>query len=154
MGIIADDEYWMRRAHALAEQAKAHGEVPVGAILVSADNQCLSEGFNQVISLNDPSAHAEIQALRQASALLKNYRLTGTTLYVTLEPCAMCAGAIVHARIARLVFALRDLKAGAAGSCFNLLSGAPLNHRVEIDEGVLIAPCRALLQDFFKQRRD
>lgn len=150
---MQDDNYWMSQAFSQALKAQALGEVPVGAVLVSQDNKLLSEGYNQVIALHDASAHAEIDALRKASMGLQNHRLNGTTLYVTLEPCAMCAGALVHARIARLVYAVRDFKAGAAGSCFNLLSGDILNHRVEIDEGVMLLPCRDLLRDFFKQRR-
>lgn len=147
------DLFWMRQAYQLALQAKAQGEVPVGAVLVNASNQLVGEGFNQVIQQKDPTAHAEILALRQAALMTSNYRLNHTTLYVTLEPCCMCAGALIQARIKRLVFATRDVRAGAAGSVYNLLKGAPLNHFVQIDEGVLQAESAALLADFFMLKR-
>lgn len=148
MGI--NDTYWMAQAFQFALKAKDQGEVPVGAVLISADNQLLGYGWNQVIQSNDPSAHAEIIAIRQATNQLKNYRLLNTTLYVTLEPCCMCAGALVHARIKRLVFATRDFKAGAAGSVYNLLRGYPLNHQLQIDEGIMQQECAALLTNFFR----
>jgi tRNA(adenine34) deaminase len=147
------DLYWMKQAFHLASTAKERGEVPVGAILISAHNEPLGRGENQVISKSDPTAHAEMVALRDAAINIKNFRLDNTTLYVTLEPCCMCAGALVHARIKRLVFATRDFKAGAAGSVFNVLRGYPLNHQVHIDEGVLQHDCSQLLVDFFKDRR-
>ena len=147
------DLAWMKQAFDLALMAQAQGEVPVGAVLVSEDNQLIGRGWNQVLQTNDPSAHAEIMAIREAAHYLHNYRLQNTTLYVTLEPCCMCAGALVHARIKRLVFATRDLQAGAAGSSFNLLQGYPLNHQVQIDEGPLQKESAALLADFFKDRR-
>lgn len=147
------DVLWMQEAFNLALIARDQGEVPVGAILVDENNQVVGRGWNQVLQTNDPTAHAEILALREAGALLQNYRLQNTTLYVTLEPCSMCAGALVHARINRLVFATRDFKAGAAGSAFNLLQGGVLNHQVQIDEGFLQHECAALLTDFFKARR-
>lgn len=147
------DLQWMEEAYALALKAADQGEVPVGAVLVDQDNQRIGEGWNQVIRLKDPTAHAEIIAIRDAAQALANYRLQHTTLYVTLEPCCMCAAALVHARVERLVFATRDIKAGAAGSVFNLLQGHPLNHRLQIDEGFLQAQCAALLADFFKNRR-
>lgn len=150
MGI---DSFWMNEAFKLAKIAEQQGEVPVGAVLVSEDKQLLGQGWNQVLKTHDPSAHAEILAIRAASTRLKNYRLLNTTLYVTLEPCCMCAGALVHARVKRLVFATRDFKAGAAGSVFNLLHGCPLNHQVQIDEGVLQSDSALLLADFFKDRR-
>lgn len=140
----------MAQAFQFALKAKDQGEVPVGAVLISADNQLLGYGWNQVIQSNDPSAHAEIIAIRQATNQLKNYRLLNTTLYVTLEPCCMCAGALVHARIKRLVFATRDFKAGAAGSVYNLLRGYPLNHQLQIDEGIMQQECAALLTNFFR----
>lgn len=148
-----DDLYWMKKAYDLALQAAAQGEVPVGAILVSEDNVCLGSGFNQSIIHADPTAHAEIQAIRQAATTLQNHRLNHTTLYVTLEPCCMCAGAMIHARIQRLVFAARDFKAGAAGSVYNLLSGQELNHKVQIDEGILQHACSELLSAFFAEKR-
>jgi tRNA(adenine34) deaminase len=147
------DVFWMQEAFNLALTAYGQGEVPVGAILVDENNQVVGRGWNQVLQTNDPTAHAEILALREAGGLLQNYRLLNTTLYVTLEPCSMCAGALVHARINRLVFATRDFKAGAAGSAFNLLQGGVLNHQVQIDEGFLQHECAALLTDFFKARR-
>jgi tRNA(adenine34) deaminase len=151
--VLPDDEYWMGEALQLAHQAQAVGEVPVGAVIVSADNQLLGTGFNQVIQLNDPTAHAEMIALRIAAAKIGNYRLPQTTLYVTLEPCCMCAGAMVHARIQRLVFGATDPKTGAAGSVFHLLNGAPLNHCVAVTRGCLQDQCALILRRFFKERR-
>lgn len=147
------DRDWMQQAFKLAQQAQQQQEVPVGAVIVDENNQILGEGFNQVITHHDPTAHAEIVAIRQACQQIHNYRLSQATLFVTLEPCAMCAGAIVQARLARVVFATRDLKAGAAGSVYNLLQGYPLNHRVQIDEGYMQYECAQLLQDFFNARR-
>jgi tRNA(adenine34) deaminase len=147
------DLFWMTQAYELALLAKKQGDVPVGAVLVSANGTLLGQGWNQVVQGNDPCGHAELFAIREAAWQLGNYRLPNTTLYVTLEPCSMCAGAVVHARIKRLVFATRDFKAGAAGSVYNLLKGYPLNHQVQIDEGVLQQDCAALLTDFFKKRR-
>ncbi|KTD41479.1 tRNA adenosine(34) deaminase TadA [Legionella parisiensis] len=148
-----NDHYWMQKAYEQATLAQAEGEVPVGAVLVSKDNHLLSSGRNFTLNSHDPSDHAEIRAIRHASQLLKNHRLLGTTLYVTLEPCSMCAGLIVHARIKRLVFATRDFKAGAAGSVYNLLQGYPLNHKVQIDEGIMQAECALLLTQFFQTLR-
>lgn len=147
------DRAWMQYAYDLALRARDSNEVPVGAVLVDESNQLLGEGWNQVIQSHDPTAHAEMIALRKASETLQNYRLQNTTLYVTLEPCSMCAGALVQARIKRLVFAARDFKAGAAGSVCNLLQGHPFNHQVQIDEGILLQESRVLLTDFFKTRR-
>jgi tRNA(adenine34) deaminase len=147
-----DDERWMRRALALAEQGAAAGEVPVGAVLVRGE-QVLGEGWNRPITRHDPSAHAEIVALRAAARLIANYRLTGTTLYVTMEPCPMCAGAIVHARVARVVYGAADERWGACGSVFHVLEPGRLNHDVELLGGVLAAPSAALLRAFFKARR-
>lgn len=147
------DLMWMQKAYNLAVTAQQSGEVPVGAVLVGADNQLLGEGFNQMISHHDPCAHAELIAIKNAAKTINNYRLLNSTLYVTLEPCCMCAGAIIQARIRRLVFATRDLKAGAAGSVINILGGYPLNHHVQIDEGIMQQPCADLLSDFFKHRR-
>ncbi len=146
------DPRWMARAVALARVAESQGEVPVGAVLVR-DDVLLAEGYNRPISACDPTAHAEIVALRAAAAQAGNYRLPGSTLYVTLEPCAMCAGAIVQARVARVVFGARDPRAGAAGSVFQVFGEARLNHRPVVVEGVLAEPCGALLSDFFRRRR-
>lgn len=150
--MIDNDEMWMRRALALAEQAELAGEVPVGAILVY-DNQVIGEGANSPIQHHDPSAHAEINALRQGALNHKNYRLPNTTLYITLEPCAMCAGAIIQARVGRVVFGASDPKTGAAGSVFNILQNAQLNHRVELTSGVLATECSQLISDFFRKKR-
>jgi len=143
----------MREALRLARQAEQAGEVPVGAVLVDRSGALLGEGFNQPIATHDPTAHAEIAALRMAAARAGNYRLEGATLYVTLEPCVMCAGALVHARIARLVFGGRDLRFGGVRSKFRLADSDLLNHRVEVTEGVLAPDCVALLEDFFRRRR-
>jgi len=146
------DQFWMQHALALARRAEAEGEVPVGAVIIK-DEQIVSEGWNRPIGSNDPTAHAEIMALRTAAAKLHNYRLLNTTLYVTLEPCSMCAGAIIHARVKRLVYAARDPKGGAAGSVFSILPGERLNHQVEISAGVLAEECSGLLSSFFQSRR-
>lgn len=143
-----NDHYWMQLAYQQALLAKTQGEVPVGAVLIK-DNSLISLGSNRVEESHDPSDHAEVIAIRQASQILKNHRLLDTTLYVTLEPCVMCAGLLVQARIKRLVFATRDFKAGAAGSVFNILKGLPLNHKVIIDEGIMQKECAELLSDFF-----
>ena len=149
---MMDDHIYMHRALELAGEAAAAGEVPVGAVLVR-DGEIIGEGFNRPISACDPTAHAEIVALRAGAARLGNYRLLDTTLYVTLEPCVMCAGAIVHARVARLVFGAEDPKTGAAGSVFDVFAPGRGNHRVEVNGGVLAAECGALLTEFFRQRR-
>lgn len=146
------DRLWMRHALALAARAEAAGEVPIGAVVVSGDRM-LGEGWNCPRSRRDPTAHAEIIAIRAAAGTLDNYRMPGTTLYATLEPCAMCAGAIVQARIARVVFGAHDPRAGAAGSVLNVLGHAQLNHRAEIVAGVEAAACARLLVDFFRARR-
>ncbi len=146
------DERFMRRAIDLAREAEAAGEVPVGAVIVR-DGEILAEGFNRPISTHDPTAHAEMVALRAAAARIDNYRLTGTTLYVTLEPCAMCAGAMVHARVQRLVHAATDPRAGACGSVFNVVQNPALNHRLEVTPGVLGDECATLLRNFFAARR-
>ena len=147
------DEEFMRRALSLAEKAALSGEVPVGAVLVSAEGKILAEAFNRPISLCDPTAHAEIIALREGARQLKNYRLLGTTLYVTLEPCPMCAGALVYARVRRLVFGAFDPKAGACGSVYNIVNDERLNHRLEVIGGVLAEEAVALLKNFFKEKR-
>jgi tRNA(adenine34) deaminase len=146
------DEMYMRRAIELARRAEAAGEVPVGAVIVRA-GKVIGEGFNQPIALCDPTAHAEMIALRAAAAGSESYRLTGSTLYVTLEPCAMCAGAMVHARVERLVYAAPDPRAGAAGSVFNVVRNSALNHRLDVDSGVLGHECGELLREFFLARR-
>ena len=149
---MAQDAKWMERAFELAQEAKSQDEVPVGTVIVF-EEQIIGEGWNQPIWSNDPTAHAEIMALREASAHLKNYRLPNSTLYVTLEPCTMCAGAIIHARVSRLVFAVEDPKTGACGSVFNPLQTDKLNHKVEIGKGVMEDECRSLIQSFFKEKR-
>lgn len=145
---------WMRHALALAKRAEREDdEIPVGAVMVSADGQLLGEGWNRNITEHDPSAHAEIVAMRQAGMRLGNHRLIDTTLYVTLEPCAMCAMAIVHARVKRVVFAARDPKTGAAGSVFDLLGSDRHNHRVEVADGVMAEEAGQLLRDYFRNKR-
>ena len=146
------DTDWMRCALELAARAEAEGEVPVGALVVR-DDEVLGEGWNQPVALRDPTAHAEILALRTAAQKIGDYRLGGATLYVTLEPCPMCAAAIAHARIARLVFGAWDPRQGAAGSAFNLVASDALNHRVDAFGGVLSEECGALLRRFFEARR-
>jgi tRNA(adenine34) deaminase len=146
------DIHWMRRALELATLAAREGEVPVGAVLVK-EGQLIAEGRNRPIANHDPTAHAEIQLLRAAGKALNNYRLAGTTLYVTLEPCPMCAGAIVHARVQRVVFAATDPRTGAAGSIYNILQSNELNHRCEVEGGVLAEESAILLRGFFRSRR-
>jgi tRNA(adenine34) deaminase len=146
------DHDFMARALELARQAAVAGEVPVGAVIVR-DGAIVAEGSNRPIGACDPTAHAEMVALRAAGAALGTYRLTGTTLYVTLEPCTMCAAAMVHARVQRLVFAATDPRAGAAGSMFNIVQNPALNHRIECTGGVLAEECGALLRQFFLARR-
>lgn len=152
MSGTGEDERWMRHALALARQAADAGEVPVGAVLVQA-GAVLGEGWNQPILARDPTAHAEIVALRAAARGVDNYRLPGSTLYVTIEPCAMCAGALVHARVARLVFGAREPRAGAVASNLSLLDAPFLNHRIAWEDGPLAVEAAALLQGFFRARR-
>ncbi len=147
------DEYWMRQALSLAQRAQEEGEVPVGALLV-LDNQVIGEGWNRPIGRHDPTAHAEIMALRQGGAVLQNYRLLNATLYVTLEPCVMCAGAMVHSRIRRLVYGAADEKTGAVGSLVDILRHPGMNHQVDIVSGVLAEECAATLSNFFRMRRE
>jgi tRNA(adenine34) deaminase len=149
---IFDDEYWMRMALAEAERAMEEGEVPVGAVLIQG-NTVIGRGRNQVEALQDPTAHAEMIAITSSTETLKSRRLSDTTLYVTLEPCAMCAGAIVLARIERVVFGAWDPKAGACGTLMNILSDPRLNHQPEITSGVLADQCGAILSQFFQQLR-
>ncbi len=146
------DEHYMRLALLLADEAEKLGEVPVGAILVR-ENQIIGQGFNQPIGTHDPSAHAEIQALRSAGAFEQNYRLPGASLYVTLEPCLMCAGAIFQARLSRVVFGAKEPKTGVAGSTLNLFDNAQLNHHTQCEGGVLEIFCAEKLSSFFAKRR-
>lgn len=146
------DLSWMQHALSLAKEAANRQEVPVGAVLV-LDNQIISEGANSPIKMHDPTAHAEIIALRQAAEKIGNYRLINTTLYVTLEPCVMCVGALVHARVKRVVFGASDPKVGAVSSVFQLGSSQQFNHRINFEGGLLAEQCGQLLSDFFKARR-
>ena len=155
MKIMADThEYFMELALAEAEKAGQIGEVPVGAVVLYENGEILSVAHNQTIKLADPTAHAEILALRKAAHEINNYRLLNTTLYVTVEPCIMCMGAIVHARISRVVYGATDPKWGAAGSLYNYAEDDRLNHRVEIITDVLADNCRRLIQNFFRAKRD
>ena len=149
---MTDDAYFMQQAIAQARRAEALGEVPVGAVVVK-DGVVIATGYNQPIGTHDPTAHAEIMALRTAATVLGNYRLPGCTLYVTLEPCAMCSGAMMHARLARVVYGATDLKTGACGSVLNLFDEPRLNHHTELHGGVLGEECGALLREFFAMRR-
>lgn len=153
MGIAPDDDdAWMRYAIRLAQRAEQQGEVPVGALVVK-DGRCIAEGWNSSIALHDATAHAEIVALRKAGLELENYRLVDATVYVTLEPCVMCMGALSHARIKRLVFGAFDPKRGAVCNALNLSDAEFLNHRISWQGGVLEAACAELLKDFFRARR-
>ena len=149
---LEKDEYFMKAALKAAKKAWENGEIPVGAVLVK-DNEIISTGQNSPITLNDPTAHAEILALREGGEKLKNYRLIDTILYVTIEPCTMCMGAIIHARVKKLVFGTFDPRAGAAGSLFDFTIENKFNHNVEVKSGILESECRELIQDFFKQKR-
>ena len=149
---LLNDEAWMRYALRLAQRAEEQGEVPVGALLVK-NERCIAEGWNRAIECHDATAHAEIMALRQAGRTVENYRLIDTTLYVTLEPCVMCMGAISHARVKRLVFGAFDEKRGAVCHALQLTDAPFLNHRVAWTGGVLEAECSTLLKDFFRARR-
>ena len=149
---LDDDVRWMRHAIGLAAAAAAAGEVPVGAVIVAA-GEIIGEGANRPIASHDPTAHAEVVALRAACAAASNYRLTNATLYVTLEPCAMCSGAMLHARITRLVYGAADPNSGAAGSVLDVLDVPRFNHRIDVTGGVLAEDCAQLLHTFFRQRR-
>ena len=151
-GVYETDSNWMRIALDAARQAELAGEVPVGATVVAGD-RVVASGANRTIADNDPTAHAEMVALRAAAKELGNYRLAGATMYVTIEPCAMCAGAIVQARIDRLVYGADDPKGGAVRSCFSILDHPRINHHVEVTSGVLVEECAAILQAFFSARR-
>lgn len=150
--MISQDHHWVEHALQLAKKAQALNEVPIGAVL-TLNNEIIAEGWNQSIINSDPTAHAEIVALRAAAEKLKNYRLIDTTLYVTLEPCVMCAGAILQARIKRVVFGAYDPKGGAFGSVFNIFQAKEINHRVDFIGGVLQHECGELLRQFFQVRR-
>lgn len=146
------DFFWMQRAVELAQQAESCGEVPIGAVIVK-DQQIIGEGFNSPIASHDPSAHAEIQAIRAAAKHIGNYRLLNTTLYVTVEPCVMCAGAIVHARLREVVYGASEPRTGAAGSVFDVLQSGDHNHKVEVRSGIMQEACAGLMTRFFQQRR-
>lgn len=146
------DELFMRRAMELAQHAEEQGEVPVGAVLVK-DGEIIAEGWNESIGSHDATAHAEMQTIRKAGLALENYRLLDTTLYVTLEPCPMCAGALLHSRVKRIVFGAPDLKAGAAGTVLNLFEHQAAYHYADVEQGLLEDECRVQLQSFFKRRR-
>ena len=148
-----NDETFLRAALEQAQLAADAGEVPVGAVIVGPDGDVLARGQNRVLRDSDPTAHAEMVALRAAGRALGNYRLEGCTLYVTLEPCAMCAGAMIHARIARLVYGAADPKAGAAGSVLSVLNHPQLNHQIQVTSGALAEECGEMLRQFFRQRR-
>lgn len=150
--LTENDHKFMQRAYELAQQAEQINEIPVGAVVV-ANGKIIGEGFNQSITNNDPSAHAEMLAIKAAGKTLQNYRMLNCTLYVTLEPCPMCAGLLIHSRIKRLVFAASDLKTGAAGSAFNLVQHEKHNHTIEVHKGVMAEQCSSLLSAFFKRRR-
>lgn len=150
--IKQDDAYWMRYAMALAAKAEALGEVPVGAVIVR-DNEVIGEGFNQPISSHDPTAHAEVVALRHAAQHLENYRVVDATLYVTLEPCSMCVGALTHGRVARLVYGTKEPKAGAVVSAVSLVNAEWFNHKIDVQGGVLADECSEQLSQFFRSRR-
>jgi len=149
---VKDHQYWMEKALRLAHKAEQAGEVPVGAVIVK-DNQLLAEGWNQPIISHDATAHAEIMAMREAGKKLDNYRLTDTTMYVTLEPCSMCVGAMIHARIASVVYGAAEPRTGALGGAFNLLEASQHNHIFEVEAGVLAEESKSLLQNFFLSRR-
>lgn len=151
--VLEQDEKWMWRAMGMAREAERNGEVPIGAIVVSSEGSILAAEPNRTIKNIDPTAHAEILALRTAAIRINNYRLVGTTVYTTLEPCAMCAGALVNARVARVVFGATDERFGGAVTHFGICDSDVLNHKIEVTGGVLADECRELLQDFFREKR-
>jgi len=152
--MLEQDEFWMRQAIAAAVSAEESNEIPIGACLVNKNNELLATAGNRTITDSDPTAHAEILVLRAAGAKIGNYRLTETTLYTTIEPCAMCAGALVNARIERLVFGAHDIKFGAVTSVFQICNTSSLNHQIEITAGILADECRLLIQNFFRVKRN
>ena len=152
--VFETDEFWMQSALQAAEGARDSGEVPIGACLIDKNNQLLACAGNRTITDSDPTAHAEILILREAASKIGNYRLTDAIVYTTIEPCAMCAGALVNARIKRLVFGAHDIRFGAVESIFRLCDTSSLNHRIEIKSGVLADECKKLMQDFFRQKRN
>lgn len=147
------DELWMNRAIEAAREAEIVGEVPIGACLIAENGELLSIAGNRTITFSDPTAHAEILVLREAAAKIGNYRLLNSTIYTTVEPCAMCAGALVNARVKRLVYGAKDERFGAVETHFRICDSEKLNHRIEIEAGVLAEDCRSLMQDFFRKRR-
>ena len=149
---VMNDKHWMEKAIALAHKAEAAGEVPVGAVLVK-DNQLIAEGWNQPITSHDATSHAEIMAMREAGKKLNNYRLIDTVMYVTLEPCSMCVGAMIHARVSKVIYAASEPRTGALGGAFNLLDANQHNHIFEIEAGLMAEESKAMLQRFFKSRR-
>ena len=151
--MFTQDEEWMRIAIDAASEAALRGEVPIGALLIDSNQELLASAFNLTIANNDPTAHAEILALREAAATAGNYRLSGSTVYSTIEPCAMCAGALVNARVARLVFGAHDERFGAVETHFGICTSEKLNHRIEVVSGVLADECREMMQQFFRARR-
>jgi tRNA(adenine34) deaminase len=152
--MFEEDEFWMRKAIKAAQQAEDLGEIPIGACLIDKDGEMLALAGNRTITDSDPTAHAEILILREAARKIGNYRLTDAIVYTTIEPCAMCAGALVNARIKRLVFGALDERFGAVESVFRLCDTSSLNHRIEIKSGVLADECKKLMQDFFRQKRN
>lgn len=150
---VETDEFWMRRALEAAVEARNLGEVPIGACLIDSAGELLSISGNLTITNNDPTAHAEILALREAARKIGNYRLTETCLYTTIEPCAMCAGALINARVKRLVYGATDERFGAVETIFRICDNSSLNHKIEIASGVLREECKQLMQDFFRQKR-
>jgi len=153
--ILIHDEHikFMQTALSEAKKAERKAEVPIGAVLVAENEEILSAAHNQTVTLNDPSAHAEILAIRKGAEKIQNYRLLNTTLYVTLEPCPMCMGAVIHARIARVVFGARDPKWGAAGSLYNFATDHRFNHQLQIIEGICVSECKEVMKEFFRQKR-
>ena len=151
--MFEQDEFWMRKAIEAAKAAQDLDEIPIGACLIDADGELLAAAGNRTITSSDPTAHAEILVLREAGKKIGNYRLTETTLYTTIEPCAMCAGALVNARVERLVFGAHDERFGAVKSVFQICDTSSLNHQIDITAGVLAEECRKLMQDFFRARR-
>ena len=153
--MLEQDEFWMRKAIAAAEEAaRTLDEIPIGACLIDKNGELLAVAGNRTITNSDPTAHAEILVLRQAAAKIGNYRLTETVLYTTIEPCVMCAGALVNARIGRLVFGAHDVRFGAVNSVFQICSTSSLNHQIEITSGVLATHCRQIMQEFFRAKRN